>query len=238
MRSSPKMEKALYDFSLTGKIVPRTENNQYLKVSYRGSGQDISEKWNVKIYTSGSVVTTDKSTLKKIISGTFKPPNENLKVIQIDDAGIGFPLCGIMVGVTDGTSIWTDTVDVKLFQGDAYDRKEYLKDYTDRGVTIIKKIGISPKTHRIEICSGFINQLLKIKLRDMGYDVVITDIKGILQDKLEALYRAHVYDLTGKHLAYDPKGLTTKQIAFNYHSAVKWGRKFAPELLKTGWKSL
>ena len=238
MKSSSNMEKALHEFSLTGQIVLRTENNQYLKVSYKGSGKDISEKWNVKIYTSGSVVTTDPTTLKKIVSGNFKAPDKNLKVIQIDDAGIGFPLCGIMVGVTDGTNIWTDTVDVKFFQGDYYKRKEYVKNYTDKGIKIINNIGISPSTHRIEICSGFINQALKEKLREMGYDVIITDIKGLLQDKLEALYRDHVYNLTGKHLAYDPKGLTTKQISLNYYSAVKWGRKFAPELLKTGWKSL
>jgi hypothetical protein len=71
----------------------------------------------------------------------------------------------------------------------------------------------------------------------MGYEVSITDIKGLLQDKLEDLYRKHVYDLTGKYLGYDPKGLTDKQISLNFYSAVNWGRNFAPNLIKTGWKT-
>lgn len=220
-----------------GHIVPRTERNKYLKVSFKGAGKAISEKWNVKIYTTGSVVTTDLKTLMDIVNDTFKPPDTSLKVIQIDDAGIGFPLCGIMVGVTDGTTVWTDTVDVKLFQGEAYDSKEYVKDYTRRGIRIITEMKISPKTHRIEICSGFINIALKDRLRKLGYEVTITDIKGLLQDNLEALYRKHVEDVTGKNLGYDPKGLSERQIVMNFNSAVNWGRKFAPELLK-GWKAL
>jgi hypothetical protein len=237
MKSSPEMEEALRKFALTGQIIERFEKNPYLKCSYKGSGKSVSDKWNVKIYNTGSVITTDLKTLTDIVEGNFKSPDDSLKVIQIDDAGIGFPLCGIMIGITDGSTIWTDTVDVKMFQGQAYDQKEYVKDYTQRGLNIISKIGISPKTHRIEICSGFINQALKEQLRTMGYEVSITDIKGLLQDKLEDLYRKHVYDLTGKYLGYDPKGLTDKQISLNFYSAVNWGRNFAPNLIKTGWKT-
>jgi hypothetical protein len=238
MKSSPSIEKTLHEFSLTGKILPRTENNKYLKVSYKGNGSDISEKWNVKIYTSGSIVTTDTKTLKDIINGTFQAPDTSLKVIQIDDAGFGSPVCGVMIGVTDGNELWTDTVDVKLFQGDAYEKREYLKDYTEKGLAIITKQGISPKIHRIEICSGFINQMLKEKLRERGFNVVITDIKGKLQDFLELLYKDHVKQLTGHDLGYDPKELSTKQIANKYYTTVAWARKNAPHLLKTGWKAL
>lgn len=238
MKSSPEMEQTLQKYAAEGHIIPRTEKNNYLKVSYKGAGKIISDKWNVKIYTTGSVVTTDLKTLMDIVRGTFKPPDTSLKVIQIDDAGIGFPLCGIMVGVTDGAAIWTDTVDVKFFQGNAYENKEYVRDYTQRGLRILTKMNISPKTHRIEICSGFINIALKDRLRELGYEVSITDIKGLLQDKLEALYRRHVEEITGKNLGYDPKGLTERQIVMNFNSAVNWGKKFAPELLKSGWKAL
>lgn len=238
MFSSPEMEKALQDFSATGQIVLRHEKNPYLKVSYKGAGTTISDKWNVKIYNTGSVVTTDQKTLTDIIEGTYKQPDKSLKVLQIDDAGIGFPLCGIMIGVTDGVTIWTDTVPVEYFQGSAYEDKLYVKNYTEKGVAILSKIGVSPKTHRIEICSGYINQALKNRLRELGYDVTITDIKGLLQDKLESMYRAYVKEETGKNLGYDPKGLTETQVIRNYYSAVNWGRKFAPTLLKTGWKAL
>lgn len=238
MKSSVQIEKALSDFALTGKIVPRKENNQYLKLTYKGNGTDISDKWNVKIYTSGSIVTTDQDTLTKIVEGKFTPPDTSLKVIQIDDAGFGSAVCGVMVGIYDGEKIWTDTVDVKFFQGEAYERKEYLKEYTKKGLDLFNSLGLSSKTHRIEICSGFINSMLKDKLRELGYSVTITDIKGPLQDNLETLYKDHVKELTGKSLAYDPKQLTGREIARNYFAVVAWARKNAPHLLKTGWKAL
>ncbi len=238
MKSSVQLEKALSDFALTGKIVPRKENNQYLKLAYKGNGTDISDKWNVKIYTSGSIVTTDEDTLTKIVKGKFTPPDTSLKVIQIDDAGFGSAVCGVMVGIFDGDKIWTDTVDVKFFQGEAYERKEYLKEYTKKGLDLFNSLKVSNKTHRIEICSGFINSMLKDKLRELGYSVTITDIKGPLQDNLETLYKDHVKQLTGKSLGYDPKELTSQEIAKNYFAVVTWARKNAPHLLKTGWKAL
>lgn len=238
MRSSPQIEKALHNFSLTGKIIVRHENNPHLKVSYKGTNTEISDKWNVKIYKTGSIVTTDEGTLTEIIKGTYTSHSTLLKVIQIDDAGFGSPICGVMVGVYDGTKIQTDTVDVKLFQGDAYDKRLYLKDYTKKGLAIINRLGISPKTHRVEICSGFINQPLKDNLRGLGYRVTITDITGPLQDDLENLYKAHVKDLTGKDMGYDPKELSAHEIAREYHKTVLWARTNAPQLLKTGWKAL
>jgi len=238
MKSSKEMEDALVKYSGMGLITVRSENNPHLKISYKGAGKDISEKWNVKIYSSGSVVTTDLDTLMSLVEGTFKAPNTSLKVIQIDDAGIGFPLCGIMIGIYDGVRIHTETVDVSLFQGIAYESKEYVSDYTTRGLNIIKRLCIKPKTHRIEICSGFINQSLKAHLRSLGFEVSITDIKGPLQDQLENLYKRHVSQLTREGLGYDPKGMTPNQIANNYNNAVEWGRRHAPHLLKTGWKAL
>jgi len=238
MMSSPAIERALEKFASTGLIIQRTENNAYLKISYKGTGTTISEKWNIKIYTSGKIVTTDQKTLEDIISDNFKTPDKTLKVIQIDDAGFGFPLCGVMIGVYDGSKIITDTVSARFFQGQAYTKREYLKEYTTKGLKIIHDLRIFPDTHHIEICSGFINQPLRDSLRDLGFDVVITDIQGPLQDQLENLYKQHVRDVTGQDLAYDPKLLAERNIAKSYYAAVAWGRKNAPHLLKSGWKSL
>lgn len=240
MRSSLRMENALQDYSKTGEITTRTENNKYLKLSYMGSGSLISKKWNVKIYNSGSVVTTDLKILKDIINGDIKPPDKNLKLIQIDDAGFGFPLCGVMIGVYDGRRIWTDTVEAELFQGDSYETKLYLKDYTQKGLQIIKKLNITPDKYRIEICSGFINKKIKNKLREMNFDVRIVDITGPLQDDLELLFKRHIAQETnGEVLAYDPKEMPDKSlIGKKYYEVVRWGKKNAPHLLKTGWRAL
>lgn len=240
MRSSLKMESALQNYCKTGEITTRTENNKYLKLSYVGTGNIISKKWNVKIYKSGSVVTTDTKILKDIIDGNIKAPDKNLKLIQIDDAGFGFPLCGVMIGVYDGRRIWTDTVSVQFFQGTSYEIRQYLDDYTQKGLKILQKLETTPETHRIEICSGFINKKLKNRLRDLKYDVRIVDITGPLQDDLELLFKRHIAQETdGGVLAYDPKELPDKSmIGKKYYEVVRWGRKNAPHLLKTGWKAL
>jgi hypothetical protein len=105
MQTTPILEEKLQEAESKGLLVPRKENNQYLKCSYKGSDTSISDKWNVKIYTSGSVVCNDPKILNDLINDSFKEPDTNLQIIQFDDSGWGFPLCGIMIGMTDGREI-------------------------------------------------------------------------------------------------------------------------------------
>lgn len=241
MKSSPELESKLLEWSSKGEIVPRTENNQYLKVSYLGAGKLISPKWNVKIYTSGSIVCNDLILLKNLMDGYLKKPDEDLTLLQVDDAGVGFPLCGIMVGITDGKSVLTDTVDVSYFKPDTFDSQEYLRVYAQKGYSIIsEKFHATPKTHRIEICTGFVNTALKDLLRQKNYDVRVTEIKGLLQDTLENLFREHVKEqLKGADLCYDPKEYPDKSaLGRKYYAVLNWGKKYAPHMLKSGWKSM
>lgn len=235
MRTSPELEKKLQEYAQRGLIVPRKENNLYLKCSYKGAGNPISEKWNIKIYTSGSVVCNDLQTLDNI-----SLPDKNLIAVQIDDAGIGFPLLGVMVGVhIEGTdSIWADVVPVEFFQNPLYEKKSYLDDYAKRGISLLKKYGVAPQTHRIEICTGYINKNLRDRLRDLGFDVRVTEIKGLLQSELEKLFSEYVRKTLKCDLAYDPKECEKSQLGQKYYSVLNWGKKFAPELLKTGWDSI
>lgn len=240
MKSSPILEEKLKQFCIAGEIVPRTENNAYLKVSYCGSGKTISPKWNVKIYTSGSIVCNDMHVLEQIINNTFSESNPELKVVQIDDAGIGFPLFGVMVGVTvqGNSEVYTDVVPVHFFQDPLFESKAYLKEYSRRGRVIISKLKIEPTFCRIEICSGYINTVLRDDLRKQGFDVRVVDIKGLLQDRLEILFKEFVNSKTLKDLAFDPKGLDQEAIAKKYYSALNWGKHYAPHLLKSGWPSI
>lgn len=238
MKTSDKIEKALKELATKGQIIHRTENNPYLKVSYKGSGNPISDKWNIKIYNSGKIVTNDTFLLKQIVNGTICAPNKNLKIIKIDDAGIGFPLGGIMIGVDDGTNLWVDIVDVTYFQGELYKSKKYLEIYTEKGIRILKKIGVNPKEHCIEICSGYINKRLKTKLRSYGFNVTITNITGLLQEGLEKEYRDYIKRETNKDLYYDPKEILDVQIGHYYTNALKWGIKNAPNFIKSGWSSI
>ena len=84
MKSNPKLESMLQEYVARGLIVPRIENNATLKCTYKGAGTLITEKWNVKIYNSGSVVCTDFQILTDIEKDDLKSPdNLNMKVRDI-----------------------------------------------------------------------------------------------------------------------------------------------------------
>lgn len=227
-------------------IVNREESNPYLLKSYRGNGGKISDKWNVKVFTFSnkkggySVVCNDWPILDSIIANDwflFRPPD--LPVISIDDAGWGFPLCGVMVGATDGKVVVTALTDVKYFQGHKFKSKSYMWEYAQQGVDLVKKLGASPETHRVEICTGYVNVALKERLRKLGYHVRVVEIKGLLQDRLEDLFKRYVMDQLKQDIYYDPKELSNpEEISRSYYECVEIGKKHFPHLLKTGWKSI
>ena len=239
MQSTPQMEKKLAELCRNGILVSRSEKNPYLKVSYKGAGSLVTPSWNIKIYTSGTVVCMDGGLLKKLLNNELTPPDLSKTCLQIDDAGIGFPLLGIMVGVTDGEQVKTGVVDVSFFHSPAYQEGLYHLEYARKGWDLITNgFGGNPQTHRIEICTGFINKKLKLLLQERGYDVRGTRIEGLLQDRLETIFRDYVLQTLGEDIYYDPKGMGPRQIAWRYKEAIRWAYKNRPEVLKSGWKSL
>jgi len=227
-----------------GLIEALRENNQYLMRSYAGRGK-ISNKWNIKIYAYSinkkghSLICTDSEVLKNFLEDKFDFTPPDLKVLKIDDAGWGFPLCGVMVGVTDETDIYVDVVAVKYFQGELFSKKSYLKVYTKLGLKLIsEKFSAAPDTHRIEICSGFVNQMLRDELRKAGFHVRIVEITGMLQRELEERFRLYVSKELNYDIYYDPKEMEKTDLPKKFAEVLDYGRKHHPEKLKTGWKSI
>lgn len=238
-QTNDALEITLKKMAFQGLIVPRTENNPYLRISYKGSGTLITSKWNIKIYNTGSGVCTNTNIIKDFVGGRLKSPDPSLKLIQIDDAGIGFPIGGVMIGATDEKRVVTDIVDVAYFKPGPFERQDYLKAYADQGwVLIQKEFQASPETHRIEICTGFINCLLQDLLRIKKFDVRQVEIKGLLQDKLETLFKEYIKKITGIDLAYDPKELNKNHIGNHYYKVLEFGKRKVPHLLKSGWKAI
>jgi len=220
-----------------GLIVPRKENNQYLVLSYKGAGGLITHKWNIKIYNTGSFVCADPSPIREFLHGRLKSPDPSLRLIQIDDAGWGSSIGGVMVGVCCDNRVVTAVVDTAFFKPGPYDSKQYLQVYANKGLILIEReFNASIKTHRIEICTGYVNKDLRELLRSEGYDVRTVEITGMLQDTLEDLFKAYIKELTGGvDLAYDPKNCKSgKEISNLYYRSVNWARENAPHLLKTG----
>jgi hypothetical protein len=232
-----------------GFVTSRFENNLYLLASFMGiEGKGITPKWNVKIYTYSikknghSLVCVDKHVLGKLLDedyDSFIPPD--LQVMRIDDAGWGFPLCGVMVGVSDEQKVQTATVPVEYFRNDTknnFHTKRYLKRYADLALQLLDQFGATPDTHRIEICTGYVNQPLREKLRRLGYDVRVVEIKGLLQDKLEDIYKAYVLEEVGLDIYYDPKDMKKSEIARRYRKSLEYGKRHCPHQIKTGWKAI
>lgn len=244
------IRKKLKTASELGLIKSRRENNPYLLVSYKGvEKMGISPKWNVKIYTYSidrgghSIVCVDMLVLEMLIQkdyGSLVPPD--LPVIRIDDAGWGFPLCGVMVGVSDEKNVYTAVVPVEYFRHDtrrnAFKTRRYLKVYSRLAVEILNQLRVTHESYRIEICSGFVNQPLKRRLRNDGYDVRIVEIKGLLQERLEKLYKEYVIEEIGADIYYDPKDMAKTQIPSRYYECLDFGKKHCPDKIKSGWKAI
>jgi len=240
-KSNKTLEDTLTKMFKAGLIAQRKENNPYLKISYKGKGGLVSKKWNIKIYTTGSFVCNDPHLIRDFLHGRLKEPDKAMTVLSVDDAGIGSPIGGCMVGVCDGEKVVTDIVNVSFFKPLQFDRRDYLKEYTKKGIKLIRDVfKAMPDTHRIEICTGFINTALKDKLRALGFDVRVVEVKGMLQDQLENIFREYIKQITGGvDLGYDPKDCKNgKEIMDYYNKAVNWAKNNNPSLLKTGWASL
>jgi len=217
-----------------GFVTSRSENNPYLLASFMGvEEKGIAPKWNVKIYTYNrkkqghSLVCVDKHVLGGLLDedyDSFVPPD--LQVLRIDDAGWGFPLCGVMVGISDEQKVQTATVHVEYFRDDTenhFHTKRYLKRYADLAIQLLDQFGVSPDTHRIEICTGYVNQPLREELRELGYDVRVVEI--VLED-------------VGSDIYYDPKGMKKSEIPQRYRECLEYGKKHCAHKIKTGWNAI
>jgi hypothetical protein len=213
-------------------------------ISKRGDGALLPDSWTVKVYRNKrghySVVCNDFPTLGKLLDGTLQAEFEavkHLKVVEIDDAGWGFPIGGAFVGAVCDGRLETNLIEPRWFTEMGGFTKAYLDEYARRGLDLIERFQASPETHRICICTGYINVGLKDALRAKGFHVTVGKIVGPLQDGLEDAFRAYIKSL-GYNGYADPKELTPKKRAAFYTNAVAWGKEFAPHLLKTMFRGL
>jgi len=237
-----KLEQA----SEKGFIARRFENNPSLLTSYVGVEEKvITPKWNVKVYTYNkkkkghSLVCVDKQVLSWLLDEDYDaliPPD--LQILRIDDAGWGFPLCGVMVGISDEKNVLTAIVPVEYFRNDTengFSKKHYLKYYADLALELLDQFGATPKNHRIEICTGYLNQPLREELRKLGFDVRVVEIKGMLQEVLEAQYSKYVREEVGSDIYYNPKDMKKSEIPRRYKECLEYGKRHCPHQIKTGW---
>jgi len=231
-------------------LIEERRPSGHMDVVYRGvMGGPVSHKWNVVVYKQGrvvevgaSIVCVDFFVLDKIVNhGCMGLTTSRKPAIIIDDAGWGFPLCGVMVGASDGKSVLVDVVPPLFFSDDPHSgfaTKMYLTDFASRGEALVRKFGATPKTHRIEICTGYVNSTLRDSLRGRGFETKGGEVTGLLQDELEERFRQYVKAELGTDCYYDPKGMEKGKVSSGYGTVLEWGQRNRPDLCKSGWRAL
>src|SRR5512146_1639985 len=214
------------------------DSNPYVVLSVRGDGARAPEKWNARVYKDKGgrlkLVTVDLKTLTDMLEG--RKPAIRRHTISVDDAGWGFPLGGVMIGASDGRRVETGLVPVDYFQGERFERHEYLGYAAMVTLELLKRFDARPDDTLVEICTGYVNVGSKEALRKAGYEVKVTEGKGLLQDELEKRFAAYVKDL-GYEGYVDPKETHDPKNPFK--NIIKWIEEKPGErmrLAKTGWK--
>lgn len=165
-------------------------------------------------------------------------------IVSIDDSMWGCPLGGVIVGMQIGNGskpvdMDFETVGVEFFRPVAFDQKLYLKEYSRLGRALLAKNNCKPETHRVKICTGYVNSLLASDLLEEGWGVETGKIEGPLQSRIEEIAKTYIKMITKQDMYYDPKDIPKHQIGKRYYDMVNWAiRNKKTDLLKTGWGKL
>ena len=186
------------------KLVPQleevVEDNEWLL--YHGK----SGNFNVFIYKNKSgkckVVHNDEHTLKELLQGKGLLKSKK-PVVWIDDAGWGCPLGGVIMGAFDEKSkrfVWGE-VDVSYFQGEVKKKRRYLEKVKDVAEALLISLGVERRSHRIQICSGHVNEEAKNGLREIGFEVHM-DLK--VEDPLQTLLEEKFSEYLEEKYGFNP----------------------------------
>jgi hypothetical protein len=210
-------------------------------IYFKGRGKaPLSPKFNVVMYRNGKghfkVVTTDEHTLVRLVNGQGWSDGRTYRV-DIDDAGIGCPIGGVLIGAYDhlGKRFLSQEIPVFEFQGSLFETRHYLEVARDLSIGILDGLGYPPGETVVYLCTGYIHNLTKEALREAGYEVQVTEIGPPLQDLLENALKVTLLQEYGFSGFYDPKVDDPRR---GFMRAMRWARKDPDRLrfCKTAWK--
>ncbi|AOY77247.1 hypothetical protein [Clostridium formicaceticum] len=157
-------------------------------------------------------------------------------MIQIDDAGSGSLLGGTIIGVlrTETGEFQYSVIPLDYYRGKNFDRKSYINYVVTIVEKIFQKLQVT-KEEDIEICRGYMFDLLDVWLNEKGYRFTRTKIQEPLQSKIETAFEEYAIEL-----GLPQKFISYTKYPFHFHRILKWvyadydNRSL---LCKTGWKS-
>ncbi|HZY47915.1 MAG TPA: hypothetical protein VFE96_08985 [Candidatus Bathyarchaeia archaeon] len=158
--------------------------------------------------------------------------------VQIDDAGVGDLLYGVVVGAhrKETGEFHYDLIPVSYFQSPSFGRKMYLKKATELALQLLYQMKIG-ENEEIEICSSFLFDETRPHLVEkFGRTRVKTSvITGDAQNNVETAYLDEI-----RNLGYEPLPERDQKRARSFFHMLKWVKN-DPERLryaKTGWPRL
>ena len=158
--------------------------------------------------------------------------------IQIDDAGVGHLLYGVVVGAhrKETSEFHYDMIPVSYFQEPDFKRKLYLKKATEVAMKLLDQMSIQEKEH-VEICTSFLFDEARPALIDqLGKERVrATAITGEAQDRVEGAYLDEI-----RNIGYEPISERDEKRAKSFFHMLRWIKKDSSRLkyAKTGWPRL
>jgi hypothetical protein len=158
--------------------------------------------------------------------------------IQIDDAGVGDLLDGVVIGAyrLETGEFAYEMVGVEFFQQPKFGRKAYLEEASGIVMKIIDKMGLT-EDEPLLVCSSYIFEKAVHELEEKyGKErVTITKITGEAQRFVETAYLDEV-----RNLGYEPLPERDEKRARNFFHMLRWVKKDPRRFkhAKTGWPRL
>ena len=158
--------------------------------------------------------------------------------LQIDDAGVGDLLHGVVIGAyrpETGESSY-DIIDVRFFQQPEFGKKAYLEQASEVVKHVIDKMKLT-ENESILICSSFIFERAVTDLeKEYGKErVTVAKITGEAQRFVEIAYLDEI-----RNLGYEPLAEREEKRARSFFHMLRWLKKDPQRLkhAKTGWPRL
>lgn len=158
--------------------------------------------------------------------------------LQIDDAGVGDLLSGVVIGIyrPETGRFDFEVIGVRYFQKPRFRQKAYLHEAANAALRLVKS-SAPGEAEVIEVCSSFILAEAVEQLKKTYGEPRVRTVKivGMAQDKTEAAYLDEI-----RKLGYDPIPDRDARRARSFFHMLRWVREDRSRLrhAKTGWPRL
>jgi hypothetical protein len=158
--------------------------------------------------------------------------------VQVDDAGVGDLLHGVVVGVhrKETGEFHYDMIPVSFFQIPSFGMKTYQNKATELALNLLDQMNLG-ENEEIEICSSFLFDETRPHLAEkFGKTRVKTAvITGDAQNNVETAYLDEI-----RNLGYEPIPERDDKRARSFFHMLNWVKKDPDRLryAKTGWPRL